>query len=137
MAFEKTIRIPSGYDATYIKLGPYNIDPARREAKAQFHFFKDQATADANGAQACPQIAVLRLEREAFDRWFSKEAKAAAVTAGLTIDDAAIFYRAARKENVVCDFGAMAYHPKKNPEDKDEPLRPSGYRDLFSDALDV
>lgn len=123
MGFLKDTPLPSGFTAGYISIGPYMVDRHRREAQAKFQFYKDKATATGNGKTACDKIAVLELKGADFDRWFGKVAKEAARAAGLTIDAEAIFYRAAKVEKIVCDFGEI------------DPASP-GHRKLFKGAID-
>ena len=107
MAFQKTFTLRSGAQGNYTRLITYRVDRMTREAVGLFSLFVDSAAAHSGKEPLTPWIAKLRVTGDAFDRYFSSAAPDA--------DTMANFYRAAKAEPMVSDFGGA----------------------LFSDALDV
>lgn len=107
MAFQKTFTVRSGAQGNYTRLITYRVDRMTREAVGLFSLFMDSAAAQSGADPLTPWIAKLRVTGDRFDQYFS--------SAALDADTMANFYRAAKVEPMISDFGAA----------------------LFSDALDV
>lgn len=107
MAFEKTFTLRSGAQGNYTRLITYRVDRMTREAVGLFSLFVDSTSAHAGKDPLTPWIAKLRVTGDAFDTYFS--------SAALDADTMANFYRAAKAQPMISDFGS----------------------DLFSDAQDV
>lgn len=127
MAFLKDLSLPSGFTASYIRLGRRAVDPDAREATAQFRIYKDaEAAARSAGrspleAVATDKVIKLRLVGEDFDRFFAKGRRNPAES------DEAIFYRAAR-ELPGCSWSDF---------DAPDPEHPERAKSVLSQAEDV
>jgi len=107
MAFQKSFTLRSGAQGNYSRLITYRVDRMTREAVGLFSLFVDSTSAHAGKDPLTPWIAKLRVTGDVFDTYFSN--------AALDADTMANFYRAAKAEPMISDFGS----------------------DLFSDAQDV
>jgi hypothetical protein len=118
MAFQKSLTHPATKaSGEYVALVSYRWDRSTREASALFGLFKDAAHAAEPNAVPCAMVAKLRLDGDAFTRYFG---------AGVTDREriASQLYAAAKVEPVISDFG-----------DVDEASR--GHRKPFAGARDV
>jgi hypothetical protein len=107
MAFQKTFTLRSGAQGNYSRLITYRVDRMTREAVGLFSLFVDSTAAHSGKEPLTPWIAKLRVTGDAFDTYFS--------SAAFDADTMANFYRAAKVEPIISDFG----------------------NDLFSSAQDV
>jgi hypothetical protein len=106
MALKKTVQLPSGYTAEYIRLRTFHVDLDKHEVSAVFKFYKDATTAQAGGHPATHQEMRLRASGNVFDDYLSKQAKVDAAKADKTLEIEAILYRMATEhpELTWCDF---------------------------------
>lgn len=75
MSLIKTIVLPSGYTAEYIRLDSFRWERANREVSASFQVYKDAASATV-GEPATPKIIRLRVVGPAFTQYFGPVALA-------------------------------------------------------------
>ena len=97
MAFQKTFTLRSGAQGNYTRLITYRVDRMTREAVGLFSLFVDSTAAHAGKDPLTPWIAKLRVTGDVFDAYFS--------SAALDTDTMANFYRAAKAEPMISDFG--------------------------------
>lgn len=107
MAFQKTFTLNSGAQGNYVRLVSYRVDRMTREAVGLFAVFLDSAAAHGGKEPLTPWMAKLRVTGDVFDQYFSR--------ASIDPDVLANFYRAAKAEPMISDWGP----------------------DCFADALDV
>lgn len=101
MAFEKTFTLRSGAQGNYSRLITYRVDRMTREAVGLFSLFVDSEAAHSGKEPLTPWIAKLRLTGDAFDIYFS--------SAAIDSDTMANFYRAAKAEPMISDFGESLF----------------------------
>lgn len=101
MAFEKTFTLRSGAQGNYTRLTTYRVDRITREAVGLFSLFVDSAAAHSGKDSLTPWIAKLRVTGDIFDQYFSRSS--------IDPDVVANFYRAAKAEPVISDFGEDAF----------------------------
>lgn len=97
MAFEKTFTLRSGAQGNYTRLTTYRVDRITREAVGLFSLFVDSAAAHSGKDSLTPWIAKLRVTGDIFDQYFSAAAPDSNAMAN--------FYRAAKAEPMISDFG--------------------------------
>lgn len=101
MALKSSIELRTGDSGEYIKITRHHIDSISKEGWAYFSLYKSQKHAN-SGSQ--PQVAILgkmRIDRNNFDRYFSKEALP---TYGNHIK---AFYQAAKDLGVLSTYAAQ------------------------------
>jgi ClpP class serine protease len=102
MAFQKTFTVRSGAQGDYTRLISYRVDRITREAVGLFAVFLNSAAAHSGKEPLTPWIAKLRVEGDIFDQYFSR--------AAIDSDVLANFYRAAKAEPMISDFGEDLFH---------------------------
>lgn len=101
MAFQKTFTLNSGVQGNYVRLVSYRVDRVTREAVGLFAVFLNSTTAHAGKEPLTPWMAKLRVTGDVFDAYFSR--------ASIDPDVLANFYRAAKAEPMISDFGADCF----------------------------
>jgi hypothetical protein len=101
MAFQKTFTLRSGASGNYVRLVSYRVDRITREGVGLFAVYLNAAAAHGGLEPLSPWIAKLRVTGDIFDAYFSRTA--------IDSDVLAQFYRAAKAEPVISDFGDDAF----------------------------
>lgn len=101
MAFQKTFTLRSGASGNYVRLVSYRVDRITREAVGLFAVYVDAAAAHGGLEPLTPWMAKLRVTGDICDLYFSRSS--------IDSDVLAQFYRAAKAEPVISDFGEDAF----------------------------